>query len=55
MNTYDEDYLQDLLSDARWDAYLDAMEAERATYQEVCAINGWSPEDYPFEQYLEDI
>ena len=54
MNTYDETFIQDLLSDARWDAYLDAMEAERATYREVCAINGWEEEEYSFEQYIED-
>ena len=54
MNTYDETFIQDLLSDARWDQYLDAMEAERATYREVCAINDWSPDDYTFDHYLED-
>ena len=50
---YDDRQL-DLLSDARWDQYLDARAADYATYLDLCAINDWSPDDYTFEQYLED-
>ena len=45
----------DLLSDARWEQYLDAMEAERATYLDLCAINGWDEEEYTFEEYIRDL
>ena len=54
MNTYDETFIQDLLSDARWDAYQDRLAKDRETYLDLCAINDWSPDDYTFEQYLED-
>ncbi|MBR6018153.1 MAG: hypothetical protein IK073_05990 [Paludibacteraceae bacterium] len=54
MNTYDENFALDLLSDARWDQYLDARAADYATYLDLCAINDWSPDDYTFDHFLED-
>ena len=55
MNTYDENFALDLLSDARWDAYLDARAADYAAYLDLCAINGWEEEEYSFEKYIEDM
>ena len=55
MNTYDEDYLQDLLSDARWDAYQDRLAKDRETYLDLCAINGWDEDDYSFEEHLSTL
>ena len=54
MNTYDETFIQDLLFDARWDAYQDRLAKDRETYLDLCAINDWSPDDYTFDHYLED-
>ena len=55
MNNYDETFIQDLLSDYRWEQYLDAMDEEYDRYKELCAINGWDEDDYSFEQHLEEI
>ena len=55
MNTYDEDYMRDMLSDARWDAYQDRLAKDRETYLDLCAINGWDEDDYSFEEHLEEI
>ena len=54
MNTYDENFALDLLSDARWDAYQDRLAKDRETYLDLRAINGWEEEEYSFEQYIED-
>ena len=55
MNNYDETFIQDLLSDYRWEQYLDAMDEEYDRYKELCAINGWDEDDYSFEEHLEEI
>ena len=55
MNNYDETFIQDLLSDYRWDQYQDAMDEEYDRYKELCAINGWDEDDYSFEEHLEEI
>ena len=49
-----DDRQLDFLSDAREDALQDRLAKDRETYLDLCAINDWSPDDYTFEQYIED-